>query len=229
MLVAALVCSGAAACGDDGNPPVDADPGSCDGKVAITGEVVDWDANRTTFCGVFNATLTVRGTPALTDVTNPNGRFEMCIPDQAVTVIDVAYGAAPSECTIPKDSYPVAGVIVVDKGSGNAIPQISARAMTAMRQAEMFTAVGAAYDASKAQLVVHVDGTATMVTTSASHAAAQRFDGTSWGPGAAGSDVFLPNVAPGVTTVTVGSTTYSLTLAAGVFTYLSSISAQSAR
>jgi hypothetical protein len=225
VLIAALACAGPAACGDDGNPPIDAPPdvavGSCDGKVAITGEVVDWDANRTTFCGVFNATLTVRGTPALTDGTNPNGRFELCVPPGAVSLVDVAFSATPSECTTPKDSYPVAGVLVVDPGDAPSAQAISARAMTTARRATMFAQVGEAYDPAKAQLVVHVGSAARQVALSTAHAATQAFDGTAWAAGDAGVEVFFPNAAPGTTTVTLGSSTRTLTLAPGVFTYLS--------
>src|SRR4051794_11211977 len=95
-----------AACGDDGGAAKDAavdaiDSGACGTSAAITGEVIDWDANNNAFCGVFNAKLTVRADTALSDATNPNGRFELCIPHATVVPIDIAYSATASECTSP--------------------------------------------------------------------------------------------------------------------------------
>jgi hypothetical protein len=226
-----LACVALAACGDDGGTPTDAaidaavdaptdTPGGCGADAFFTGEVIDWDATATKFCGVFNARLTVRGAPTRTDLTSPNGRFELCLAREAQTVIDVVFPTTQSECTTPRDTYPVPAVLVVPQGTFEAEGMFSGRAMTAMRQAAMFTQVGAAYDAGQAQLVVHVLGEATAVAISSSHAATQAFDGTAWAAGTTGKDVFFPNVAPGATTVTYGSKTISLTLDPGVFTEL---------
>ncbi|MBC7976616.1 MAG: hypothetical protein H7138_16710 [Myxococcales bacterium] len=230
-VVAGLVgLAGIAGCGGGDDAPSDAPvdavfdapidtPAACTGT-ALTGEVVDWDATSAKFCGVFNATLTQRGATAVTDTTNPNGRFELCVARQAQTVIDVAFSASPSECAVPQDVYPVPGVFVAEQGVVESGVLLSARAMTAMRRATMFTQVGAAYSAAQAQLVVHVIGTTGAVTLAAAHATTQAFTGTTWQAGETGSDVFFANVAPGATQVTIGSKTVNVSLDAGVFTYL---------
>jgi hypothetical protein len=198
--------------------PLDTLPQACLGTVA-TGEVVDWDATSAKFCGVFNATLIERGA-AETETTNPNGRFELCVARQAQTIIDVTFSASPSECAVPQDTYPVPAVFVADQGVIESGVLLSARAMTGMRRATMFTQVGAAYNAAQAQLVVHVIGTPSAVTIAAAHATTQAFTGTTWQAGETGSDVFFPNAAPGATQVTIGSKTVNVSLGAGVFTYL---------
>jgi len=223
---------GLAACGDDGGKTVDAasdapadtaidtPTGACGADAAFTGEVIDWDASNATFCGVFGATLTVRGATARTDTTNPNGRFELCLARQPQTVIDVAFSASPSECTTPRDTYPVPAVLIADQSIVNSNMVLSARAMTAMRQTAMFAQVGAPYDAAKGQLVVHTIGTPGAVSITASHGATQAFDGATWTAGDSGSDVFFPNVAPGATQVSASNMTFTVTVEAGKYTHL---------
>lgn len=218
-----------AACGDDGNAPKDGaidaaiDSGACGASAAITGEVVDWDANNTTFCGVFNAKLTVRADAALSDSTNPNGRFELCIPRAAVVPLDIAYSTTPSECTSPKEAYPVPGVAIVLADVPNKSLLFSARAMTPTRQASMFTQIGQAYDAAKGQLVVHVVGTAAKVSVDAAHAASQAWNGATWAAGDTGSDVFFPNATAGSVQITVAggaATLPKVDVVAGKYTYV---------
>src|ERR1041384_860740 len=96
-VLAALAILGAnGACGGGGTQPADATPdtppGTCT-DTSFAGEVIDWDATNAVFCGVFNAKLTVRGQATRTDQTNPNGRFGLCIPHQAETLVDVVYSA----------------------------------------------------------------------------------------------------------------------------------------
>ena len=226
---AALVVVGTlAGCGDDGNKPavdaaadaaIDTPTGTCGADAAFTGEVVDWDATNAKFCGVFGATVTVRGA-ARTDMTNPNGRFELCLAHQPQTVIDVAFSATPSECTTPRDTYPVPAVLIADQSIVNSNMVLSARAMTGMRQTSMFTQVGAPYDAAKGQLIVHTLGTPGAVSITAAHDTSQAFDGGAWAAGDAGSDVFFPNVAPGATQVSASNMTFNVTVEAGKYTYL---------
>lgn len=224
------------ACGDDGathkdaspDVPIDMPSGMCGSGTFFTGELIDWDWTLTKACGVFNSTLTVRGQTAPGDTTSPNGRFELCVPHQAQTLVDVVHSTSASPCAGVTGSYPVPAILVADQAVIDANGLFSARAMTQARQDAMFTQIGPPYNANRAQLVVHVDGTPRQVSIPASvtHDATQRFDGTAWSAGDTGSDVFFPNVAPGSVQVTVmggaiGATT--VTLESGKFTYLTVI------
>jgi hypothetical protein len=219
------------ACGGGGatqDASIDMPPGSCGANVVFTGDVVDWDATTNNFCGVFNARLTVRGQSAQTDDTNPNGRFELCVPHQAQTPVDVTHSADPSQCLGVNGAYVGRGVLLAEQDVIDASGGFSARALTQARQDAMFTQIGQPYSGSKAQLVVHVNGTPRPVSISASaaHAAVQRFNGTAWAAGDTGSEVFFPNVDPGAVQITVagGATgAGTVTLEAGAYTYLSVI------
>lgn len=226
---AALAVALGGACGGGGETPRDAGPdtpidtGMCGAGTFFTGELVDWDSTEAKFCGVFNSSLTVRGQTAPADMSNPNGRFELCVARQALAAVDVLHGTNQSQCTTPRDVYPVRAVLVAEQAVIEAGGRFSARVMTQSRQDEMFGLIGAAYSAAKAQLVVHVDGAQRQVTISSAHATTQKFDGAAWAAGDTGSDVFFPDVDPGMTQVTVagrsvGGTT--LTLEAGAYTYL---------
>ncbi len=218
-------CSDGGAKPKDASPdtPVDMAPGTCGANTFFTGEIIDWDSTDAKFCGVFNSKLMARGLTAPADSSNPNGRFELCVPHQAQALVDVAHGTNTSQCPGVTGSYPVRAILVAEQAVIDANGLFSARAMTQGRQDVMFTQIGQAYSATQAQLVVHVDGTPRAVSISANHAATQRFDGTAWAAGDTGSDVFFPNVDPGSVQVTVmggavGTTT--LTLESGAFTYL---------
>ena len=217
-----------AACGGGGETPRDASPDTltdsmCGTGMFFTGDLIDWDSTESRFCGVFNSSLTVRGQSSPADMSNPNGRFELCVPRQAAAAVDVLHGSNQSQCTTPRDVYPVRAVLVAEQAVIDAGGRFSARVMTQNRQNEMFTLVGTAYSAAKAQLVVHVDGPQRQISISAAHDTTQKFDGAAWAAGDTGTDVFFPNVTPGSTQVTVtgpsvGATT--LTLEAGAYTYL---------
>jgi len=227
-LVAAALAVGAG-CGGGSETP-DAPPdmpdmtSGCGANLLFTGEIVDWDSVGD--CGVANAKVTVRGQPAQTDDSNFNGRFEVCVPQQGQTTVDVTQSADASRCAKVAGAYPVRGVFIADPAviAINAL-SFSARAMTQMRQNDMFTQIGAAYDAAKAQLVVHVAGTLHPVTISSAHADAQSYDGTKWAKGETGAYVFFPNVAPGAATITVTGAVGlgSVTLEAGAYTYVTFI------
>jgi hypothetical protein len=230
VLAAMAAALAAAGCGGGGNGTsvdarIDAPPGPCGDNAEFTGENVDWDstASDTGFCGVQGAKWTVRGdaTATGTSTTPPNGRFVLCVPHQAQTVVDITPPAAISGCIHADGTpYPRRGIAIASDAVIAAGGAFSARAMTQTREAAMFTQIGAAYSATQAQLVVHVDGTPRAVSISANHAAAQQFDGTSWQTAPdrdapVGSDVLFPNVDPGTVTITVtggavGSTTLSL-------------------
>jgi hypothetical protein len=80
----------------------------------------------------------------------------------------------------------------------------SGRNFTADRQASL----GVTLDPAKAHVFVHVDGDARTIALAAAHGEAQTFNGTTWGPGDTGTEVFFPNVDVGTTALsaTGGST-----------------------
>src|SRR5690348_16900368 len=178
-VLGAAIAVAAAACGGGSSTP-DAPPDTppdmvvsgCGADLLFTGEIVDWDSVGD--CGVANATVTVRGQPAQTDASNFNGRFEVCVPQQGQTTVDVTQSADASRCAQFPGAYPVRGVFIADPAviAINA-QSFSARAMTQARQNMMFTQIGPTYDAAKAQLVVHVAGTPRAVAISPLHAESQ--------------------------------------------------------
>lgn len=218
-----------AACGDDGaardaSITIDIDNGSCGDQINFTGELVDWD-NETSFCGIFEALLQVQGDGAM-DNTAPNGRFEgICVPDAAVTLLDVTPPTGNSPCTTPPSPHSMTGIAVANKAVILAGGFFSARLFTDARRASFFQAAGLAFDPTKAQVFVHVDGTPRAVSLAAAHAAPQAVSGTAWGPGNTGREVFFPNVDPAggqaMLSVAGGAIgTGTIPLAAGKFTYL---------
>jgi hypothetical protein len=195
------------ACGGDGGTPRDASPdtpGVCAGVTPFTGEVIDWDSTNASFCGVNNATFSVRSDPACRSMTPPNGRFQLMIPQEAHTIVDIAPPTAASGCPglagTQGNTYSLPGVAIASAAVIAAGGAFSARAMVQARVATMFTQIGQPLNPSLGQLVVHVNGTLRPVQISANHAAIQVFDGTTWtadnsgnGTGT-GRDVFFPNL-----------------------------------
>jgi hypothetical protein len=219
----------ASACSDDGSMPIDApvdavdvppdvDNGTCGDQVRFTGEYVDWDTH-TSFCGIFNATITVAGGGA-SDTTAPNGRFDLCIPDAPTTRLDVTQPTAASECTQPPSMYTVPTLFVADKAVIEGGGMFSGRAFTVARQDTFVPA----FDATKAQVFVHIDGAARTLSLDASRDPAQIVMGTMWTQGDTGTDVFFPNVDVGSGTTVLSATggttigTGSIPLVAGTIT-----------
>ena len=80
----------------------------------------------------------------------------------------------------------------------------SARAFTTARQASFFQAIGLTFDATKAQVFVHVDGPQRAVSLAATHDAPQTIVASNWAAGDSGHEVFFPNVdATGGTTLLI--------------------------
>ena len=209
-----------AACGGDGGTPTDAHPdtpidtpsGACGAGTVFTGEYVNWISGESaTFCGVAGAKWTVRGdsSAAATTTTPPNGRFVLCVPRQAQTIVDITPPTAASGCLGSDHTlYPRRGIAIASDAVIAADGAFTARAMTQSQEAAMFTQIGAAYDAAQAQLFVHLDGALRAVSISANHAPAQQFDGTSWQayPDAStpiGGDLLFPNVDARAVQITV--------------------------
>ena len=204
------------ACGDDGSATdggpgdtpivIDIDNGSCGDMVRLTGEYVDWDTDAR-FCGINEAMFQVEGDGAM-DGTAPNGRFDLCTPDQPVTRLDITQPTANSQCTQPPAMYTLPTILIARKDVILAGAFYSARSWTTARQDTLFAQVGAPFDAAKAQVHVHVEGTPRAVSLAAAHGTtlALAVGATTWTTGAAtGTDVFFPNVdiGNGQTMVTV--------------------------
>ena len=206
-------------------PPIDtavvADAGPCGADTFFTGEYIDWDSTAATFCGIYKATWQVHGDPTRQSVTPPNGRFQLCVPPGAVTSVDIIPPTVASGCVT--GSYAAPGIAVVDPVAIARGAVFSARAYTTTRRTTFFTAAGLVYDATKAQIVVHL-ATAATVSSTAAHDAAQAWSGTAWSTSANGLDVFLPNMtipAGGTTSVSVaGGRTVTVPVAADTITYV---------
>ena len=225
-----IVLSGCSGCGDDGATVdaaivVDIDNGSCGDQLRFTGEYVDWDTDAS-FCGIGEATVDEEGDGA-TDTTAPNGRFDLCIPrTNATTKLLVTQPTANSQCANPSSNYTVPTMLIANRDVILAGGFFSGRAFTTARQASFFQAAGLQFDATKAQVFVHVNGTPRAVSLAAAHAATQAIVATTWAPGDTGHDVFFPNVdvGSGSTTLTVSGGaigTGSIPLVAGTITNVS--------
>ncbi|HEX4422845.1 MAG TPA: hypothetical protein VH165_33245 [Kofleriaceae bacterium] len=220
---------------DTGPPPPDT---LCGNDTAYTGEIVDWDSTAANFCGVFKATVTVRGDTTRTSMTNPNGRFQLCLAHQAETVLEVTPPADASQCASMPGTYMKSGIIILEQSVVDAGALASARLITETRRATMFSG-GLTYSAGQAQIVVHIVGTSHPVTYSSGNVSTfQQFNGTAWSAVAGqtpttGNDVLLPgaDVSGGAVTVTVTGATpatvmltttpaATATLAPDKFTYI---------
>jgi hypothetical protein len=210
LAVVVLVCS---ACGDDGGKAGDAaivfpdiDNGSCGDQLRFTGEYVDWD-NDASFCGIAEALFEVPG--GAMDTTAPNGRFDLCIPRApATTLVDITPPTASSQCTVPPAGYAVPSIAVASPAVILAGNLFHGSNFTTVRQQSFFMDAGLTFDPTKAQVFVHVDGTARAVSIDAAHGTAQAIVATTWAAGDTGKDVFFPNVD-------VGGGTTMLTVAGG--------------
>jgi hypothetical protein len=185
-----------AACGGcgGGSGSVDAAPdidnGTCGAMLRFTGEYVDWD-NDTTFCGLPGSVFTIPGVGPRT-ISAPNGRVDLCIPDQATTLIDITPPATIPDCKVVSDpqlKYSLPGIAVASKAVILTGKPWSGRSFIAGRQT---------YDPAKAQVFVHIEGPARAVSLDAAHGhgPTQAVATTTWAPGDTGHEVFIPDVDP---------------------------------
>lgn len=157
--------------------------------------------------GIPGAVFTHRTDTAATATSAPNGRFDlMCIP-AADGFVDVTSSAV------------VPGTVVVRKDALSLLPTQSYRSFTPARAADF------GFDASLGHVHVHVAGNgARTVTTAAAPGVQKTFDGASWNDGNSGTDIYLGNIAPGTTTLTVSGGNAigggSIPITAGQFTWI---------
>jgi hypothetical protein len=215
-----------AACGGcgGGSGSVDAAPdidnGTCGAMLRFTGEYVDWD-NDTTFCGLPGSVFTIPGVGPKT-INAPNGRVDLCIPDQATTLIDITPPATIPGCKVVSDpqlKYSLPGIAVASKAV--------IAAAGGMWSGRTFIDGRQAYDPTKAQVFVHVVGIATAVSLDAAHGhgQTQAVATTLWAAGDTGHEVFIPDVDPagGAATLSVAGGAVgegSIPLVAGKMTTL---------
>jgi hypothetical protein len=195
-----------------------ADAGPCGVDSYFTGEYVDWDSTDTSFHGIFDAQWQVHGDPTRTKNTNPNGRFELCVAAAAGPVrVDVT----------PKstDTY-LPGIAIARADAIAAGVLWTTRSFRLARGTAFLQGFGVVYDPTKAQVLVHVDGTPRAVSLTASHATTLAYARatTTWAAGDAGYYVYFPNVDPtaGTTTIAVAGGAIGagdVPLLAGTFSY----------
>jgi len=205
--LAVLVClagCGEERAGEDASLPPDSAEMCGASAVVFAGELLDWDSS----AAIAGATLTVQGGGA-SATTTANGRWQLCLANDTVVLVDVA---APA-------GY-LGGTIAVFKDVLGANGAFSLRSFTAARgQQAPFL-----YDATRAQVFVHVIGGARPVDVSSPHDAGFHFTGSAWAAGQTGTDVYVPNIDPagGVAKVAVDSGTEigTVPITAGAFTYV---------
>jgi hypothetical protein len=200
--------------------------GPCGAEDFFTGELVDWDSSESAFCGVFGATFTVAGNTSITNTTNPNGRFQLCIPVADQTRVDITPPTATSECAPTAGVYQLPGMAIATHAVIATGQTISTRMIGMNRVMPFFSANGITLDNAKAIVFVHVDGTPGSILSSAAHDAPLAFDGSAWGSGDTGVNVVFPNTDVSSGTSTVGFTDGSgigggtFPVAAHTFTYV---------
>lgn len=214
LIIALAGCDGCGNGSHNDAAVIDIDNASCGDQVHFTGEYVDWDTDRS-FCGIADAVVEVAGGGGM-DSTAPNGRFDLCIPNQATTKLTVMQPGAPSQCSNPISTYAVSTMLFANREVILAGGFFSGRAFTVARQDTFYQGAGLTFDAAKAQLFVHVNGTPKPVAIAATHGATQAVSTTTWAAGDTGHDVFFPNVDIGTGTTTITVTGGSVTGGANV-------------
>ena len=217
-----------AACGDDGHHADAAliGDGPCGTDMEFTGEIVDWDETDVMFCGVFNATMTAHDDATRTDKSNPNGRFDVCLPRAATARVDITPPTTLSMCNSTVGLYQIPGIMIANLQVIATTKLFSARMIGMNRLTPFFEANGVVYDPAKAGVFVHVEGTSHPVTSSAAHDTTLAWSGTAWAAGDSGVDVVFPNTDVGSGTTMVGVSggsaigTGAIPVVANTFTYV---------
>lgn len=183
-----LPCLALVACSDspstpDGGPD---GPNPCPSPERFyTGELVAWDSTSGSFRGVFDAAYTVEGQAARVDRTSPNGRFELCLADAAITQLVVEPTAA---------SMFRGGIAVAETEVLRAVSMVSMRTFTPAQE----TSFSLGLVAGKAHVFVDLSGKQRTVTVAGANPSFA-WDGATWAPataGATGAALFFTNLDP---------------------------------
>ncbi|HWO25749.1 MAG TPA: hypothetical protein VNO30_43725 [Kofleriaceae bacterium] len=178
----------------DAMPPV-VDNGNCGDMIRFTGEYVDWDQTASKFCGIFGARFASRDGSGV-DNTAPNGRFDLCVPNKPITLVEIGQPTQPSQCSTTPGSYKLPGLAVASTDVFLAGAAWSGRAFVMGRET---------VDLAKAQVFVHVHGKAREVSIGAAYVRAQARSDSGWQPGATGQDVFFQDVEVGSGETTISA------------------------
>jgi len=221
MLSIAVVLGALPACGGGGGGTPDA----AAAQVTFTGEMIDWDSDHgAAFCGVYNVSLAQHDNAANTDKTAPNGRMVMMVPDNASVRIDVTPPPGASECATTVGLYQLPGIIITGKGQLDSGKDNSFRMIGMNRIPTWFSQFGLTYDAAKAIIFVHVEGTPVAVKSSAASDTAIAGTEAQWAAGSTGQNVVFPNAAVGTSAISLDGVTalnaQTVPTVAGTITYI---------
>ena len=224
ILLLLAACSGGA--GPGGGEAPDAAPDADLVSFSLAGDYLDWDSTAAAPCPIPDGVWAARYDSTRTATTDAAGAFTIRLASY-LWELDVTPPAAPPACAAGAASpYELPATALVPPAVHFAGGRFGARAMTRARAASFYATFLSAFDATRAHLLVHVDGPPREVAISSPHAGAQAFDGAAWGAGATGADVFFPNIdlaGDEMTTVSVtgGAVgTGSVVLRAGALLYM---------
>jgi hypothetical protein len=230
-LIALAACHGGHAATDamifDAPAAIDAidAPISCGTGYRFAGRYLDWDSTEAAPCPIAGATWTARDNSSRTATTDATGAFSLCL-ESYLPFLVVAEPTAPSSCA--SGSYAMPATAISQPAVFFAGGAFVARAMTADRVTTFYASFGSSFDATRGNLLVHVDGGPRTVSISSASDPPQAFDGAVWAASTVGGDVLFPNIDLGsamspqtTVTVTGGAIgTGSVPLAAGAITYI---------
>jgi len=175
--------------------PIVVDNGHCGDLVRFTGEYVDWDHTGTKSCPISGARFESIDGGGVSN-TGSNGRFDLCVRDQPISLVEIAQPSTPSTCSTPSGSYKLPGIAVASKDVFLAGGAWSARAFVMDRQA---------VNTAKAQVFVHVHGKARAVSIGAAYGQAHARSDSGWQPGTTGQDVFFQDVEIATSETTISA------------------------
>lgn len=192
------------------------------------GAMLDWDSTTAAPCPIVGAKWVTQYDTSRVGTTDADGA--VTLPLTSFTqLVDVEPPLTTTTCSTPQGSYQIRGLAIVPPAIHYGGGHFVARSFTTARAASFYASFGSSFDATRAQLLVHLDGPPRAVSITRAHAGAQAFDGTTWSAGASGVDVYFPNIdlAGGSTTIVsvVGGAigTGSVSLPAGKLLYLTMI------
>lgn len=198
------LCLGLAACADDAALPIDAavdadppdapDAGPCGADVSLAGAYEDWDSTTGAFDGIEFATWTVRGQPARTAMTAPNGRVGLCIAAAGVTAIDA------TQAEYVPAIYLADPQVFVPPGA----PVFQIKGLRTTRVEPFLSSIGVTHTAGTGLVLVQQMGTARALTLSGTHGPQFAVDDAldlSWTLDGVGMLTLFTEVAPGQPTL----------------------------
>jgi hypothetical protein len=177
-------------------PSIDAGP--CGADFFLTGAYEDWDSTSAMFDGVEFATWTVRGEPARTFTTNPNGRVELCIRSSGDSVIDATQ----------TDYLPAIYVAHPAVFSPPGLFFFQTKGLKTARLTPFFQSLGLTPDPARGHVLVQQQGTPRTLTLSGGGTAfaVDNSDDTSWTAGSTGGLVLFANATAGNATLSTTGT-----------------------